>query len=369
MGAISNFMTVLAWRLSDLSSSIVGDCETIFSSFDHGDVFEINYKNENQFTGLRRVDTNFNPPIFATKAVSNRPRLILDVPMGIPIGERIRVKGEWRWTRAEIAKGKVNFLKTVEAVVKWLNNHDKLFDIVWQVNLEEYLRILDSVEKLSSQQKLWTVNYRRAPSANPAFATGCAEFCIVHRFDSFFPNKNKTLSEHTLMILNLVYGHLKVKKVIGKMVPSTWISHFKVPTAIGELAPMPHEKILVDENKIDEKATPCTSVEPKLYKPLKEWLKIQKVAEQKLKATGILENAVIYRCVHGQECGGHGDRIQGIFSILLIAIATNRGFFIEITKPISILSILKPRRSCRNNSGIFFWPEMFLNSTRNLKKI
>lgn len=59
-------------------------------------------------------------------------------------------------------------------------------------------------------------------------------------------------------------------------------------------------------------------------------------------STKVLKGAIIAVCYGLPYCGGHGDRVHGILSLLLLAIATKRGFLIDSRFPLPLDEVLQP---------------------------
>ncbi|CAD7946803.1 unnamed protein product [Amoebophrya sp. A120] len=55
-----------------------------------------------------------------------------------------------------------------------------------------------------------------------------------------------------------------------------------------------------------------------------------------------LKGAIVAACYGLPMCGGHGDRLHGILSLFLLAVATHRGFLIDIRHPRPLLEVLLP---------------------------
>ncbi len=55
------------------------------------------------------------------------------------------------------------------------------------------------------------------------------------------------------------------------------------------------------------------------------------------------EKILVYRCSTIGFCGGHGDRINGMLSLFLLAIFTNRCFYIDAPRPIVFGLLMRPR--------------------------
>eukprot|EP00434_Breviolum_minutum_P021826 symbB.v1.2.019263.t2/scaffold1569.1/size111216/3 len=53
---------------------------------------------------------------------------------------------------------------------------------------------------------------------------------------------------------------------------------------------------------------------------------------------------LIYRCSAMGFCGGHGDRLNGLLSVFLMAVASRRAFFIDAARPVPMHLLLHPRR-------------------------
>jgi len=56
----------------------------------------------------------------------------------------------------------------------------------------------------------------------------------------------------------------------------------------------------------------------------------------------VLRGAIIAVCYGLPYCGGHGDRVHGILSLFLLAMATNRGFLIDSRFPVPLETALLP---------------------------
>eukprot|EP00435_Cladocopium_sp_Y103_P011106 s2418_g2.t2 len=92
---------------------------------------------------------------------------------------------------------------------------------------------------------------------------------------------------------------------------------------------------------------PC----PELVPILKDYLDFHRSARAKLleQATtsgykGPLPRMLIYRCSAMGFCGGHGDRLNGLLSVFLMAVASRRAFFIDAARPVPMHLLLHPRR-------------------------
>ena len=45
---------------------------------------------------------------------------------------------------------------------------------------------------------------------------------------------------------------------------------------------------------------------------------------------------LVYRCSSMGFCGGHGDRLNGILSMFLLALVTKRAFYIDSPRPLPL---------------------------------
>ena len=52
------------------------------------------------------------------------------------------------------------------------------------------------------------------------------------------------------------------------------------------------------------------------------------------KANQERERLLVYRCSSVGFCGGHGDRVDGIVSLFLLALITQRSFYIDSPRPL-----------------------------------
>jgi len=57
--------------------------------------------------------------------------------------------------------------------------------------------------------------------------------------------------------------------------------------------------------------------------------------------------AIVYTRNPFTICGRHGDRINGIFTVFILDLLTNRAFFIDSDAPVPLTLLLRPRRSAR----------------------
>jgi len=62
--------------------------------------------------------------------------------------------------------------------------------------------------------------------------------------------------------------------------------------------------------------------------------------------------ALVFVCNPMSLCGGHGDRTNGILSTFVLALLTNRAFFIDFDSPLPLNLLLQPRRMA-DDSGSF----------------
>eukprot|EP00913_Durusdinium_trenchii_P011719 g11005.t1 len=90
---------------------------------------------------------------------------------------------------------------------------------------------------------------------------------------------------------------------------------------------------------------PC----PELVPILKDYLDFHRFAratllEQATGAKGRPPRMLIYRCSAMGFCGGHGDRLNGLLSVFLMAVASRRAFFIDAARPVPMHLLLHPRR-------------------------
>ena len=53
---------------------------------------------------------------------------------------------------------------------------------------------------------------------------------------------------------------------------------------------------------------------------------------------------LIYRCSSMGFCGGHGDRLNGLLGVFMMAVASKRAFFIDAARPVPMHLLLHPRR-------------------------
>lgn len=56
------------------------------------------------------------------------------------------------------------------------------------------------------------------------------------------------------------------------------------------------------------------------------------------------ERVLIYRCSALGFCGGHGDRLNGLLGVFILAVASKRAFFIDSPRPIPLHLLMAPRR-------------------------
>ncbi|CAD7942412.1 unnamed protein product [Amoebophrya sp. A120] len=54
------------------------------------------------------------------------------------------------------------------------------------------------------------------------------------------------------------------------------------------------------------------------------------------------ERVLVYRCASIGFCGGHGDRLHGILGLFMLALVTNRAFYIDSPRPLPIGLLLEP---------------------------
>ncbi|CAE7626796.1 unnamed protein product, partial [Symbiodinium pilosum] len=52
---------------------------------------------------------------------------------------------------------------------------------------------------------------------------------------------------------------------------------------------------------------------------------------------------LVYSCQPFAQCGGHGDRLNGIITAFLLAVLTGRAFFIDSESPLPLQLLLQPR--------------------------
>ncbi|CAJ1379867.1 unnamed protein product [Effrenium voratum] len=95
-----------------------------------------------------------------------------------------------------------------------------------------------------------------------------------------------------------------------------------------------------------EGPAPC----PQLVPILKDYLEFHRSAralllQQALTGSqGPSPRVLIYRCSAMGFCGGHGDRLNGLLSVFLMAVASRRAFFIDAARPVPMHLLLAPRR-------------------------
>lgn len=65
--------------------------------------------------------------------------------------------------------------------------------------------------------------------------------------------------------------------------------------------------------------------------------------------------ALVYVCNPFCLCGGHGDRTNGILSTFVLAVLTNRAFFIDSDSPLPLGLLLQPRRSPSGDGFVLDW--------------
>ena len=53
---------------------------------------------------------------------------------------------------------------------------------------------------------------------------------------------------------------------------------------------------------------------------------------------------MVYACNHWELCGGLGNRINGMLTVFILAVLTNRSFFIELEYPVPVEAFFLPRR-------------------------
>lgn len=65
-----------------------------------------------------------------------------------------------------------------------------------------------------------------------------------------------------------------------------------------------------------------------------------------MKESEFLESGIqilVYSCEPYAQCGGHGDRLNGIITVFLLAVLTNRIFLIDSESPLPLQLLLEPR--------------------------
>ncbi|CAE6966910.1 unnamed protein product [Symbiodinium sp. CCMP2592] len=96
--------------------------------------------------------------------------------------------------------------------------------------------------------------------------------------------------------------------------------------------------------------SPDTAPCPALVSVLKDYLDFHRAARKTLLeqatlgAGGPMPRLLIYRCSAMGFCGGHGDRLNGLLGVFLMAIASRRAFFIDSARPVPLHQLLQPRR-------------------------
>ncbi|CAK0890125.1 unnamed protein product, partial [Prorocentrum cordatum] len=84
---------------------------------------------------------------------------------------------------------------------------------------------------------------------------------------------------------------------------------------------------------------PC----PAAAEVLQEYLRYHAAARERLRK-GKEERVLVYRCSALGFCGGHGDRLNGLLGVFLLAVAARRAFFIDAPRPVPLELLLAPRR-------------------------
>ncbi|CAE7407608.1 unnamed protein product [Symbiodinium natans] len=113
--------------------------------------------------------------------------------------------------------------------------------------------------------------------------------------------------------------------------------------------------------------SPETAPCPQLVAVLKDYLDFHRAARKTLleQATlgtgGPLPRLLIYRCSAMGFCGGHGDRLNGLLGVFLMAIASRRAFFIDSARPVPLHQLLQPRRRAKSCGSMLQDAEFLLD--------
>eukprot|EP00928_Gymnodinium_smaydae_P053892 TRINITY_DN37785_c0_g1_i2.p1 TRINITY_DN37785_c0_g1~~TRINITY_DN37785_c0_g1_i2.p1 ORF type:complete len:870 (-),score=123.91 TRINITY_DN37785_c0_g1_i2:26-2635(-) len=73
----------------------------------------------------------------------------------------------------------------------------------------------------------------------------------------------------------------------------------------------------------------------------------QRLARRSADDAAYRDRVLVYRCTSLGFCGGHGDRLNGLLGVLILAIVSGRAFFIDSPRPVPLHLLLGPRR-CRS---------------------
>eukprot|EP00913_Durusdinium_trenchii_P035752 g33454.t1 len=68
---------------------------------------------------------------------------------------------------------------------------------------------------------------------------------------------------------------------------------------------------------------------------------VKRFDQEGLQASGA--RVLVYSCQPFAQCGGHGDRLNGIITVFLLAVLTGRVFLIDSESPLPLQLLLQPR--------------------------